>query len=53
MATLAECPRCHKRQATKNKAYLCGENLDKAKQSKRVRYRVSYYLLGGKEGGMP
>jgi integrase len=49
MAVLAECPACHNKQATKNKACSCGENLDAAKRSNRVRYWVSYRLPGGKK----
>ena len=49
MGILAECPRCHKKQSVKNKTCDCGENLDKAKRSRRVKYWVSYYLPGRKE----
>jgi integrase len=49
MAIFAECPRCHKKQATKNKTCDCGENLDKAKKSKRVRYWVYYRVPDGKD----
>jgi len=49
MAILAECPICHKKQATKNKKCKCGHDLDKAKKSKKVRYWVSYYLPNGKQ----
>lgn len=49
MAILAECPICHRKQATKNKVCSCGENLDRAKRSKRVRYWISYYLPGKKQ----
>lgn len=49
MAILAECPICHRKQATKNKVCKCGENLDKAKKSKRVRYWITYRLPGGKQ----
>jgi hypothetical protein len=38
MIILAECPICPREQATKNKACKCGEDLDKAKRSKRVKY---------------
>jgi hypothetical protein len=40
MAILAECPICHRKQATKNKVCKCSENLDKAKKSKRVKYWI-------------
>jgi integrase len=53
MAILAECPICHKKQATKNKLCSCGEELDKAKQSKRVKYWISYRLPGGKQKREP
>jgi len=49
MSILAECPRCHKKQKVKNKACVCGENLDKAKRSNRVRYWINYSLPGGKQ----
>jgi len=42
MATLAECPVCHKKQSIKNKVCDCGENLDNAKKNKRVRYHIVY-----------
>ncbi len=46
MAILAECPICHVKQSVHNRLCPCGENLVKAKQSKRVRYWISYRLLG-------
>ena len=49
MAVLAECPQCHKKQATKNKLCLCGEDLDKAKKSKRVKYWINYRDPEGKQ----
>ena len=49
MGILAECPRCHKKQKVKNKACDCGENLDKAKRSRRVKYWVYYRLPDGKD----
>lgn len=49
MAILQQCPRCRQRQALKNKACRCGEKLDQAKRSKRVRYWISYRLPGGKQ----
>ena len=49
MAILAECPRCHKKQAGKNKLCSCGEDLVKAKRSQRVRYWITYRLRGGKQ----
>jgi integrase len=47
VAILAECPVCHRKQAVKNKVCSCGQDLDKAKQSKRVRYWIDYRLPGG------
>lgn len=47
MAILAECPICHRKQSAKNKLCKCGENLDKAKRSKRVRYWLNYRLPDG------
>lgn len=49
MAILAECPVCHFKQAVKNKVCKCGENLDQAKKSKRVKYWISYRLPDGKQ----
>ena len=49
MAILAECPICRKKQATKNKICSCGESLDKAKRSKRVKYWIQYRMPGGKQ----
>ena len=48
MAILAQCPNCKARQPVANKRCRCGENLDKAKKSGRVRYWVTYYLPGNK-----
>jgi integrase len=47
MAILAECPICKRRQAVANKVCKCGEKLDKAKRSNRVRYFITYRLPGG------
>lgn len=49
MAILAECPLCHKKQATKNKLCACGGDLEKAKRSKRVKYWINYRLPNGKQ----
>ena len=46
MAILAECPYCHKKQATKNKLCFCGMDLDKAKENKKVNYWINYRLNG-------
>lgn len=37
MAILAECPFCHKKQATKNKVCVCGEDLDNKQKTKKER----------------
>ena len=49
MATLAECPMCHKKQSVSNRLCDCGEDLVKSKKSKRVRYWINYRLPGGKQ----
>jgi integrase len=49
MAILAECPRCHRKQATKNRNCDCGADLVKEKRLKKVRYWVVYRLAGGKQ----
>jgi integrase len=49
MAILAECPTCHNKQSVKNKLCKCGEDLDKAKRSKRVRFWINYRLPGGQQ----
>lgn len=48
MAILQQCPICRRRQPVKKKACKCGEDLDKAKASRRVKYWISYYLANGK-----
>jgi integrase len=47
MAILAECPICKRRQRASNKVCKCGEKLDTAKRSNRVRYWITYRLPGG------
>jgi len=50
MGILAECPYCHRKQANKNKlCRSCGENLDNAKSSKKVKYWINYRLPNGKQ----
>ena len=49
MAILAECPACHKKQKAKNKLCKCGEDLDKAKKSKRVRYWINFKMPDGRQ----
>ena len=53
MAILAECPFCHKKQATKNKLCNCGADLDHAKGSRKVKYWIVYRLPGGKQKWEP
>jgi len=53
MAILAECPMCHRKQATKNKVCKCGKDLDQAKRSGRVKYWISYYMPDGKQRREP
>ena len=49
MAILAECPICHSKQSNRNKMCSCGEDLDKGKRSKRVKYWISYRMPDGKQ----
>lgn len=49
MSILIECPICHNKQGGKNKRCKCGEDLDKAKRSHRVKYWITYRLPGGKQ----
>jgi len=49
MAVLAECPVCRRKQSVRTKLCRCGENLDKAKRSERVRFWISYRFPGGKQ----
>ena len=50
MAILARCPICKRQQAVKNKKCKeCGEDLDQAKRSKRVRYFIVYRDADGKQ----
>ena len=49
MAILIQCSICNKKQSNKNKLCTCGENLDKAKKSKRVKFWICYRLPGGKQ----
>jgi hypothetical protein len=46
MAILAEYPICHSKQSNKNKFCKCGEDLDQAKRSRRVRYWINYQVRG-------
>jgi len=49
MAVMAECPICRKKQSAKNKRCTCGEDLDKAKRSRKVRYWIGYRMPNGKQ----
>jgi len=53
MSIFAECPICRKKQSVKNKKCGCGENLDKAKSSNRVKYWIDYYMPTGKRKREP
>jgi integrase len=46
MAIKAECPLCHKKQSVKNKVCSCGQDMDKAKRSKKVKYHITYRVNG-------
>jgi len=49
MSILCECPICRNRQKVSNKICKCGENLDRAKRSTRVKYWISYRLPNRKQ----
>jgi len=49
MAIKAECPLCHKKQAIKNKVCACGQNMDKAKKAKKVKYHITYRVNGNQK----
>jgi integrase len=49
MPVLAQCPICREKQSLKNKMCKCGESLDKAKGSRRVKYWIDYRLPNGKQ----
>ena len=49
MAILAECPMCHRKQSAKSKQCSCGQDMDKAKRSKKVKYWISYRLPDNKQ----
>lgn len=46
MAIKAECPLCHRKQAAKNKTCSCGQDMDKAKRAKKVKFHITYRLNG-------
>jgi len=49
MAILAECPACRRKQSVKKKLCTCGQDLDKVKRSRNVKYWINYRLPGGKQ----
>ena len=49
MSILSECPACHRKQSVRNKICRCGEDLDRAKRSKRVKYWISYRIPGSRK----
>jgi integrase len=49
MAIIARCPNCGNKQSARNKVCKCGQNLDKAKRGKRVRYWIVYRMPDGKQ----
>ena len=49
MGILAECPVCKRKWGPKKKKCKCGEDLDKAKRSQRVKYWIDYRLPNGKQ----
>jgi len=49
MAILAECPACHMKQKAKNKLCKCGQDLDKAKKAKKVRYWINFRMPDGSQ----
>ena len=49
LAIKAECPLCHRKQAVKNKICKCGQRMDNAKRSKKVKYHIVYRLPNGKQ----
>ena len=40
---------CKRKQSVKNKLCKCGEDLDKLKRSRKVKYHIKYRLPGGKQ----
>lgn len=45
---LVQCPICRAKQSLKNKLCKCGEDLAKAKRSRRVTYWIAYRIPGGR-----
>jgi integrase len=46
MSILAQCPICKVKQRVANKKCRCGEEMDKAKRSERVRYYIRWRMPG-------
>jgi integrase len=46
MAIKAECPLCHRKQKVSIKICACGEDIDKAKRARKVKYHISYRVNG-------
>jgi integrase len=46
MAIKAECPLCHRKKTVKNKVCTCGQDMDKAKRAKKVKYHITYRVNG-------
>jgi integrase len=54
MSILGECPVCQRKQSNKNKACVsCGNNMDKSKRSRKVRFWINFRLPGGKQRREP
>ena len=53
MSILAECTICKRKQSVKNKLCKCGEDLDKAKRSRKVRFWIDFRLPNGKQRREP
>jgi len=49
MAILQGCPVCRKKQTIHKKTCSCGEDLQKARRSQRVKYHIHYRLPSGKQ----
>jgi integrase len=50
MAILAECPRCHRKQAVKNRnCVACKSDLVKPKRAGKVHYWIHYRMADGKQ----
>ena len=47
MSILSECPTCRRKQSIKNKKCVCGNDMDKSKRSKKIRYWINFRLPDG------